>query len=149
MRTLRILALPLLALVVPTGCAYFNTLYNARMKYDEAQAQKRAADPERLEISKSEERLYTESFEKAAKVVKYYPDSKYVDDALLLMGKANGALEGNVHLRAPEGTPMANVFLSLMHRIGHDRMASFGDSTGEFALTFPRSPAGTAFLEGA
>lgn len=84
-----IAAVLLLALVAPTGCAYFNTLYNARQKYDEAQEQKRAADPEREQISKSEERLYTESFEKAAKVVKYYPDSKYVDDALLLMGKAS------------------------------------------------------------
>ncbi|MHC4991868.1 MAG: DUF1552 domain-containing protein [Planctomycetota bacterium] len=56
---------------------------------------------------------------------------------LLLMGKANGALEGNLHLRAPEGTPMANVFVSLMHRLGHDDMRSFGDSTGEFALYAP------------
>ena len=39
---------------------------------------------------------------------------------LLLMGRANGALEGNLHLRAPQGTPMANVFVSLMRAIGHD-----------------------------
>ena len=62
---------------------------------------------------------------------------------LILMGKANGALEGDVHLRAPQGTPMANVFLSLMQRIGHDDMASFGDSTGEFALTLPRGAGAT------
>jgi hypothetical protein len=57
---------------------------------------------------------------------------------LLLMGKANGALEGGLHLRAPEGTPMANVFVSLMQAMGHDDMKAFGDSTGEFPLTFPR-----------
>ena len=57
---------------------------------------------------------------------------------LLLMGKANGALEGNLHLRAPEGTPMANAFVSLLQGIGHDDVANFGDSTGEFPLTFPR-----------
>ncbi len=56
---------------------------------------------------------------------------------LILMGKANGALEGGVHLRAPKGTPMANVFVSLMQGIGHD-MTSFGDSTGAFPLTLPR-----------
>ena len=56
---------------------------------------------------------------------------------LLLMGHANGALEGNLHLRAEKGTPMANAFLSLMHRIGHDDMEFFGDSTGEFPLSFP------------
>jgi hypothetical protein len=57
---------------------------------------------------------------------------------LLLMGHANGALEGNLHLRAPDGTPMANVFVSLMQRIGHDDFHHFGDSTGEFPLSFPR-----------
>ena len=57
---------------------------------------------------------------------------------LILMGHGNGALEGDMHLRAPEGTPMANVFVSLMQRIGHDDFGKFGDSTGEFPLTFPR-----------
>ena len=59
-------------------------------------------------------------------------------NALLLMGRANGALEGGVHLRAAEGTPMANVFVSLMQKIGHEEMTTFGDSTGAFPLEFPR-----------
>ena len=50
------------------------------------------------------------------------------------LGKANGALEGGLHIRAPKGTPMANAMLSMMHVLGHDDMDSFGDSTGEFAL---------------
>jgi hypothetical protein len=57
---------------------------------------------------------------------------------LLLMGHGNGALEGNIHLRAPDGTPMANAFVSLMQAMGHSDLAQFGDSTGEFALNFPR-----------
>ncbi len=57
---------------------------------------------------------------------------------LILMGHANGFLEGGVHLRAPEGTPMANVFVSLMQGIGHDDMRGFGDSTGGLPLSFPR-----------
>ena len=48
---------------------------------------------------------------------------------LLLLGHANGALEGGLHLRASEGTPMANVFLALMKKIGHEDMKTFGDST--------------------
>jgi TolA-binding protein len=72
-----------------TGCAYFNTLYNARLKFREAQEILERSDPERKTITKQEETLYTESFEKAAKVVKYHPDSRWVDDALLLMGKAS------------------------------------------------------------
>ena len=56
---------------------------------------------------------------------------------LILMGKGNGALEGNVALRAPEGTPMANVFVGLMQRIGHHDLTRFGDSTGAFPLVLP------------
>jgi hypothetical protein len=63
---------------------------------------------------------------------------------LIFMGHANGALEGNLHLRAQSGTPMANPMLSLMQAIGHDEMESFGDSTGEFALNFPKESAATS-----
>jgi hypothetical protein len=54
---------------------------------------------------------------------------------LILLGGANGRLPGGVHLKAPDGTPMANVMLSLLHRMGRDDIKSFGDSTGEFALS--------------
>jgi hypothetical protein len=54
---------------------------------------------------------------------------------LVFLGKGNGRLQGNVHLKAPDGTPMANAFLSLMHKLGCDDLKTFGDSTGEFALT--------------
>jgi hypothetical protein len=46
-----------------------------------------------------------------------------------------GGLPGGIHLKAPDGTPMANVMLSLMHRLGVDEMESFGDSTGAFPLS--------------
>lgn len=78
-----------LALLFASGCAYFNTLYNAKQKYREGLDLKAKADPEREEITQQEKRLYKESFEKAARVVKYYSDSKWVDDALLLMAKAS------------------------------------------------------------
>ena len=53
---------------------------------------------------------------------------------LLLLGHGNGQLAGNMHLKAPDGTPMANVMLTLMHKLGMDDIKSFGDSTGEFSL---------------
>jgi hypothetical protein len=56
---------------------------------------------------------------------------------LILMGRANGALEGNIHLKARDGTPMANVFVSLLRRIGHEDLQFFGDSTGALPLTPP------------
>jgi hypothetical protein len=53
---------------------------------------------------------------------------------LFVAGKANGQLAGNLHLKAPDGTSMANVMLSLMHQLGLEDMTSFGDSTGDFSL---------------
>jgi hypothetical protein len=53
---------------------------------------------------------------------------------LVLFGHANGMLKGNLHLKAADATPMANVFLSVMHNLGLDDVKSFGDSTGEFSL---------------
>lgn len=50
-------------------------------------------------------------------------------------GGANGALEHNLHLRAAPGTPLANVMLSLLHRLGVEDLESFGNSTGEFSLS--------------
>ena len=54
---------------------------------------------------------------------------------LILLGHANGALKGNMHLKAADGTPMANVMLTLMHQLGLDDIKTFGDSTGEFSLS--------------
>ena len=54
---------------------------------------------------------------------------------LIVLGGANGKLEGNLHVRAPDGTPMANAMLTLMHELGLDDMSAFGDSTGTFALS--------------
>ncbi|MDH3272503.1 MAG: DUF1552 domain-containing protein [Gemmatimonadota bacterium] len=56
---------------------------------------------------------------------------------LFVAGGRDVGLEGNLHLKAPDGTPMANVMLSLLHNLGHDDMASFGDSTGDFSLSMP------------
>jgi hypothetical protein len=47
---------------------------------------------------------------------------------LFLAGHANGQLKGNVHIKAADGTPMANVFLTLMQKLGVD-IHTFGDST--------------------
>lgn len=54
---------------------------------------------------------------------------------LFVVGGANGRLAGNLHVRAEPGTPMANVMLGLMHRLGLDGMESFGDSTGDFSFS--------------
>ena len=54
---------------------------------------------------------------------------------LFVVGGANGKLDGNLHLKAPDGTPMANVMLSMLQKLGLEDMESFGNSTGEYSLT--------------
>jgi hypothetical protein len=53
---------------------------------------------------------------------------------LFIAGRAGGQLKGGLHIKAADGTPMANVFLSMAHMLGMSDLASFGDSTGEFDL---------------
>ncbi|HUA19724.1 MAG TPA: DUF1552 domain-containing protein [Bryobacteraceae bacterium] len=52
---------------------------------------------------------------------------------LFLAGHANGAVKGNLHVVSKDGTPMANVLLTVLHRLGIDA-ARIGDSTGEVAI---------------
>jgi hypothetical protein len=42
-----------------------------------------------------------------------------------------------VHLKAPDGTPMANAMLSMFHALGFEEMENFGDSTGVYSFTAP------------
>ncbi len=53
---------------------------------------------------------------------------------LFLVGGANGLLQGERHIRADAGTPMANVMLTLLHKLGIDDIENFGNSTGTFAV---------------
>jgi hypothetical protein len=54
---------------------------------------------------------------------------------LVVLGGGHGRLPGNLHLKAPAGTPMANAMLTVMHAIGLTDVQQFGDSTGEFSLS--------------
>src|SRR5262245_61417701 len=54
---------------------------------------------------------------------------------LIILGKGNGVLEGGIHIKAKDDTPMANVMLSTMHRLGMDEIKEFGDSNGEFSFS--------------
>ena len=56
---------------------------------------------------------------------------------LILLGRGGGAVDGGLHIKAADGTPMANVMYSLLKRVGLDDLQSFGDSSGEFSFTAP------------
>jgi hypothetical protein len=49
---------------------------------------------------------------------------------LVVMGHAGGKLTGGVHIKAPDGTPMANAMFSTLHALGRTDLQSFGDSSG-------------------
>jgi hypothetical protein len=52
---------------------------------------------------------------------------------IFLAGRANGRLKGNLHVRCDDGTPMANILLTMMHKLGVD-IDRIGDSTGEVEI---------------
>ncbi|RPH94779.1 hypothetical protein EHM69_06355, partial [candidate division KSB1 bacterium] len=79
-----------------SGCAYFNTMYNAQKKFEEAEREVEAppqqtepgrplpqgtVQPRPVPIEK-----YRKVIETSAKLLENYPKSRWVDDALLLMG---------------------------------------------------------------
>ncbi len=68
------------------GCAFFNTFYNARKTYRTAEEVPRTADGG---ITRTALTSYDKVIEKCEALIATYPDSKWVDDALLLMGKAH------------------------------------------------------------
>ena len=57
---------------------------------------------------------------------------------LILLGRANGHLAGNLHVKAADGTPMANAMLALVQSLGLE-LDTFGDSDGTLSLTEPRA----------
>jgi len=117
MRRRRVRYLLAAAIVTATlgasGCVYYNTFFNARRSFEQAEkargdrdqlgAQRQPldeleepTDPQSRPVSTlparittgSDATMYRTAIEKAGKVLAYYPESQYVDDALLLMAKA-------------------------------------------------------------
>lgn len=60
------------------GCAYYNTLYNAKKYYNDGIQRKKTGSPS-LD-------LFRRSAEKCEKVLNWFPNSKWADDALYLLG---------------------------------------------------------------
>jgi TolA-binding protein len=67
------------------GCAYFNTFYSAKKNFNEAERLYASPDDR---ATPQQIGLYDKALQSATKVVVNYPTSKWVDDAVLLMGRA-------------------------------------------------------------
>lgn len=72
-----------LLLLFFSGCAYYNTFYNAKVTYGNAMKVK-----ENAANKKAPPDLLDKVIEKCGKVIKYHSRSRWVDDAIVLMGKA-------------------------------------------------------------
>lgn len=51
----------------------------------------------------------------------------------ILTGHAGGAIKGNLHVRSAEGTPQANILLTMTQKLGLN-LEEIGDSTGPIAI---------------
>ncbi len=90
-----------------SGCAYYNTFYNVERKFTDAERERRQADrqtaqqsaagtatqpattppggtPARAQTAGADK--YRKVIETSSKLLEYYPKSRWVDDALLVMG---------------------------------------------------------------
>ena len=74
------------ALLIVSSCAYFNTFYNAKRYYRKAIYETRRNRTGK--VSGAEKTNYGKAIEKSYKLIEFYPKSKYVDDALLMLGKS-------------------------------------------------------------
>ncbi|KPL09928.1 hypothetical protein AMJ71_05060 [candidate division TA06 bacterium SM1_40] len=72
------------AIQVP-GCAYYNTFYNAKASYTQGMRLKEQSPEGKL--SPGAKNHFDKAIEKCAKVIELYPGSRWVDEAVLLMGK--------------------------------------------------------------
>ena len=82
------LGMALAAATATAGCAYFNTFYSAKKNFEEAELQMlQQPDPE-VRASAGPAGMYDKAIQGATKILVEYPTSKWVDDALLLIGRS-------------------------------------------------------------
>jgi len=88
------LAIPIAMLVLlclhAAGCVYYNTFYNARLMFREAERRREEAleDPGNNRLESAFRSHYFGAITKASIVLDLHPKSKWVDDSLLLIGKS-------------------------------------------------------------
>ena len=77
-------------MILLSGCAYYNTFYNAEQAFEDAEKIiEETKKQEEGDIPQQAKKLLSQSIEKSRKVIEEYPNSKYVDDAFFLVGKSS------------------------------------------------------------
>ncbi len=75
---------PIFLILLALGCAYYNTFFHAQEFFKKAE-KARTSSHGREGAGKED---YEKAIKKAAMVLAYYPKSRWVDDALMLIGKS-------------------------------------------------------------
>jgi hypothetical protein len=110
-------------------------------------------NPQKLDRLAKVQTFHTQMFAKFVKKLSELPDGEgtMLDNSILLFGSnmsnsnmhdhfplptaivggGAGRIKGNQHLRYPDRTPIANMHVALLNRVGIETQ-KFGDSTGEF-----------------
>jgi len=83
----KVLFLLFVLFLVFSQCAYYNTFFYAKHYYKKANVETKRNLTGKL--SNNEKQNYQKAIEKANRLIVLYPNSKYVDDALLMLGKSH------------------------------------------------------------
>ncbi|MEE9573559.1 MAG: tetratricopeptide repeat protein, partial [Candidatus Neomarinimicrobiota bacterium] len=86
-KTILILGIIIFTSSIFVNCVYFNTFYNAKFIFSEAE--KMRAEKEGESLGNNITDKYKKVIEKSNVVINNYPDSKYIDDALFLIGRSH------------------------------------------------------------
>lgn len=81
-RTLILLTVFAISVGLLSGCVYYNTFYNARKAFNEAERQRKDSKTR----GRGGEGQYRVAIDKSLKVIENYPNSSWYDDALYVLG---------------------------------------------------------------
>lgn len=87
-RRIQVNIILLILIMILSGCAYFNTFYNAKQLFNESQTAY-GKEKEKGSLSSKTVKSLNEAAAKSQKVIMKFPNSKYVDDAMYYYGVCN------------------------------------------------------------
>lgn len=81
------LALAVAIALPAAGCAYFNTFYSAKKNFAQAEEQMRTQTDPEARAGAGQAALYDKAIQGATRIIVDYSKSKWVDDAVLMIGR--------------------------------------------------------------
>jgi hypothetical protein len=132
----------LLALFLVAGCGYFNSLYNANRSFAAAERASRGGD------RATAAREYRAAIDRAAVSYRKYPDSRWADDALLLLGRARFALGEYTAAAAAMRTLLEQSADPSLRPLAHAWLGAALAAEHETALALTHLDSATARLAG-